>query len=168
MWHNYSPEGNYDKCPLLREISPPMASLRGVAFLYTWTRPSESYPFDIQDEYCHRVGLAALLPYNMPELREIYLIDRSIQLRTCINNPRQRLAPVPRFTGYLSTFYEVRVNKTAHNLWEIRKDNGELLPVFKCAVALKKHSDFVHINSDHNGPKIAINALAVIQQIPEQ
>jgi hypothetical protein len=158
----------FDKCPSLREISRAISSSRRVAFIYTKIRWDGTYiPIAHPDLYRYQVGLDALWPHNMPELTEIYLIDRSIKLRAPITDPRQQLASVPRFAGYnLSTFYEVRVNKTAEKLWDIRTPGGELLPVFKCAAAVRSHYDYIHHNSDHKGPKVAVKVLTVIEHSP--
>lgn len=128
---------NYEhklRCPTFREICPPLASLRRVAFEF---RPdfgagAGSVTLSLYD-YCYRLGLNSLRPHNLPSLQEVYLIDKSIKPKaSAVSRPlEQQLASVLSFAGCFSTFYEVSPNETG--LWDIPTTDRGQVPVFLCA-----------------------------------
>jgi hypothetical protein len=116
--------------PSLCQACPELAGLRKVAFVYAagqqdaiWLHP-----------FCQRLGLGALWPENLPNLTDIYLIDKSISLLS--DDCRRFLKATPSLMGCGATFYEVGPGDL--DVWDITTANGYLLPVFDEAESLQK------------------------------
>jgi hypothetical protein len=124
--------GSADVSPSLRQACPELAGLRKVAFVYPDTAGEEDmlwlHPFR------RRLGLGSLWPDNLPNLTDIYLIDKSISLRS--DSCRLFIEATDGFMGCGATFYEVSPQDT--ELWNITTANGDLLPVFEEAASLQQ------------------------------
>lgn len=127
MWN---PLNEYDTrhCPSFPELYPPAMDVRRVAFVY-----QEQDGFS--ESFHTRLGLYALWPPNLPNLKEIYLIDKSIKLRTTATQPNPGEIS-PSFAGCQGTFHVVPPG--AVGLWNIHTVNGDLLPVFISAASLER------------------------------
>lgn len=147
--------GTFDpySCPTFPELYPPTAAVKRVGFVYEEQGVSgPNKPFHL------RLGLDALWPLNLPNLKEIYLIDKSIRLRVTPTGNRQQDPGVvsPSFAGCQGTFHEV--SPAAVEVWDIQTSNNDLLSVFTCAASLEA----CYHMGDTSVPQVLVKVLAFI------
>jgi hypothetical protein len=127
-----------DCYPTLHRCCPELACLDRIAFIF---EPREAFESIVASmprlrhrPVNHIVGLNALWPYNLPALKEIFLIDWSISPKAGV---QRALGRTPSFSGSGVAFYEVGPQDT--DVWDITTAEGNLIPVFQDAGSLQNH-----------------------------
>jgi hypothetical protein len=146
------------RCPSFPELYPPIVDVRRVAFIYQ-EQDDDFHPFH------SRLGLYALWPLNMPSLKEIYLIDKSIKpsATTTGGSQQQNLTAMsPSFAGCQGTFHEV--SPDAVEQWDIRTADNNLLPVFECAEDL----EVCYHTGEPAVPQVLVKVLAFIPHVQSE
>jgi hypothetical protein len=157
--------------PSLIEACPAMASVKRAAFVYRdygyWHKGTPKY-----DDLHEHQSLYSLWPYNLPSLREIYLIDESIKLKP--GRQQKDVASTPSFAGCHGTFYEVNLPPSHEDVcsdeseevpWDIRTDDGRVSAVVWIAESVRLYYQDTR-NFPEFGPATRINDVKVLAYIP--
>jgi hypothetical protein len=153
--HALNPRNSPNMCAPLIECCPELRGVEKIAFIYREQFNGLLFRFPFL------VGLAALWPLNLPELREVYLIDETITLRDGIQTPPPS---TPRFEGCGATFYVVTMADM--NVWHIpRAEDSPVAAVFQDANALQQeYAEWPHPTP---GAVVAVPAVKVLACVPD-